>query len=154
MRALVQRVSQATVRVEGVAVGEIDRGLLVFLGVAHSDNDEIASRLADKVVGLRIFEDPAGKMNLDVRDAGGEILCVSQFTLYADVRRGRRPSFTAAARPELAEPTYRTFCTVVEQLGVRCATGAFGAHMEVTLLNDGPVTMFVDSDDLDRPRRT
>jgi D-aminoacyl-tRNA deacylase len=154
VRALVQRVSRASVLADRETVGQIGRGLLLFLGVTHSDTASAAQRLCDKVVGLRIFEDQAGKMNLSVLDIGGEILCVSQFTLYADIRRGRRPSFEAAAPPELAERLYTSFCQAVARAGVPCATGTFGAHMEVSLLNDGPVTILVDSAELDRPRQT
>jgi D-tyrosyl-tRNA(Tyr) deacylase len=154
MRALLQRVSRASVSVAGATTGEIDRGLLVFLGVTHSDTPQIADHLTEKVLGLRIFEDDAGKMNLDVSQAGGAVLCVSQFTLYADTRRGRRPSFDDAARPEPARLLYERFCSAIEARGVTCARGSFGAHMEVTLVNDGPVTILIDSDDLARPRRT
>ena len=137
MRALVQRVSRASVSVGGEPVSAIGPGLLVLLGITHDDRPEHADRLADKVRALRIFEDADGKMN----DALGEreILCVSQFTLYGDARKGNRPAFVAAARPEVAEPLYERFC---ERAGAR--RGAFGAHMSVELVNDGPVTVLLE----------
>lgn len=153
MRALVQRVSRASVRVDGEVTGAIENGFLVLLGVTHGDDEAVADALARKVAGLRVFEDPDGKMNLDLAAVGGAMLCVSQFTLYGNVRKGRRPSFTEAAEPELAEALYERFCAVVEREGVRCARGHFGAHMEVESVNDGPVTLLIDSADLERPRR-
>ena len=137
MRALVQRVSRAAVRVDGAQVAAIGPGLLVLLGVTHADDEAICDRLADKVAALRIFEDADGRMNeaLGTR----EVLCVSQFTLYGDARKGNRPGFVAAAGPELAEPLYERFCS---RLGAR--RGVFGAHMEVELVNDGPVTLWLD----------
>ena len=153
MRAVVQRVLQASVSVHGNPVAQIDRGLLVLLGVTGSDTVREAERLAAKVSALRVFEDSGGKMNLGLRDVGGEILCVSQFTLYADIRRGNRPSFDAAAPGEVAEPLYVHFCGVLEATGVVCRRGVFGAEMLVTLENDGPVTLIIDTDDLDKPRR-
>ena len=153
MRALVQRVSRASVRVDGESVGAIDTGLLVLLGVTHADDEAVAESLARKVVGLRVFEDEDGKMNLDLAAVGGEVLCVSQFTLYGSVRKGRRPSFTGAAAPDRAEALYERFCATVEGEGVRCARGRFGAHMAVESVNDGPVTLLIDSAELDRPRR-
>ena len=137
MRALVQRVSRAAVRVDGETVSEIGPGLLVLLGVTHEDTEEVCDRLADKLRALRIFEDAEGRMNDALGDR--EVLCVSQFTLYGDARKGNRPGFTAAARPELAEPLYERFCA---RLGAR--RGVFGAHMEVELVNDGPVTLLVE----------
>ena len=137
MRALVQRVSRASVRVDGELVSAIGPGLLVLLGITHEDRPEHADRLADKVRALRIFEDADGKMNEPLGER--EILCVSQFTLYGDARKGNRPSFVAAARPELAEPLYERFC---ERL--RAARGVFGAHMDVELVNDGPVTVMIE----------
>ena len=145
MRAVVQRVSQARVAIAGETVGQIGRGLLVLLGVTHSDTAEQARWLADKVVGLRIFNDAAGKMNLALADVGGEVLVVSQFTLHGDCRKGRRPSFVDAAPPDIAIPLYEAFIDAVKALGVRTATGRFGAMMEVELVNDGPVTLIVDS---------
>ncbi len=153
MRALVQRVSKASVAVDGQPRGRIGPGLLVFLGVGHDDTLETAARCAAKVAGLRVFEDAGGKMNLSLADTGGAVLCISQFTLYGDLRRGRRPSFEAAAVPEVAKPLYEAFCAAIEAAGIRCERGVFGAHMEVELVNDGPVTIWLDSEDLDRPRR-
>jgi len=153
VRAVVQRVSRASVSADGRVVGAIERGFLVLLGVTASDTGETTARLATKVAGLRLFEDSAGKMNLALREAGGAVLCVSQFTLYGDTRRGMRPSFDGAARPEVAQPLYDEFCAAIERGGIRCERGAFGQHMEVELVNDGPVTLIIDTADLDRPRR-
>ena len=144
MRALVQRVSAARVLVDGVVVGEIGRGLLVLLGVTHGDDDEAARYLAGKVAGLRVFEDEAGKMNRAVSDVGGAVLAVSQFTLYGDCRKGRRPSFDAAARPELAAALYERFVQALRALELPVATGVFQAHMQVELTNDGPVTLLIE----------
>lgn len=152
MRALIQRVSRASVRVDGRVTGAIEQGMLVLLGVAHEDGEAEAEALARKVLALRIFEDDAGKMNLDLAASGGAVLCVSQFTLHADVRKGNRPSFVAAAPPEQAERLYEHFCGRIEAAGARCERGVFGAHMDVELLNDGPVTILVDTDELQRPR--
>jgi D-tyrosyl-tRNA(Tyr) deacylase len=140
MRVVIQRVSRASVTVEGRVTGEIGRGLLVLLGVAPEDGPAQVAWMADKIEGLRIFEDAEGKMNLSVRDVGGAVLVVSQFTLYGDATKGRRPSFVKAARPETAAPLY-------EALADRLAAprGVFGAHMEVALVNDGPVTLILDS---------
>ena len=143
MRAVVQRVSHARVLVERQVVGQIDRGLLVLLGVTHGDTDAQAQWLAEKVIGLRIFEDAEGKMNLGVEEIGGQVLVVSQFTLYGDCRKGRRPSFIDAAGPELAIPLYEAFVSAVRTQGVPTATGQFGAMMQVELINDGPVTLIV-----------
>ena len=153
MRALVQRVSHASVRVDGERVGAIERGLLVLLGVTHSDDEAVAAALARKTLDLRIFEDEAGRMNLDLATAGGAALCVSQFTLYGDARRGRRPSFTEAAEAGRAEALYERFCEAIEAAGARCERGRFGARMEVASVNDGPVTLLLDSADLARARR-
>jgi D-tyrosyl-tRNA(Tyr) deacylase len=147
MRALLQRVSQASVTVDEQIVGQINQGLLVLLGVGQTDSETQAKTLADKIVNLRIFEDDAGKMNLSLLDIGGEALVVSQFTLYADTRRGRRPSFTQAAPPAIAEPLVERFKQTVASYGCRVAGGVFGAHMQVTLLNDGPVTIWLDSEE-------
>lgn len=144
MRALVQRVSAARVLVDGAVVGEIGRGLLVFLGVTHGDDDEAARYLAGKVAGLRVFEDEAGKMNRGVSEVGGAVLAVSQFTLYGDCRKGRRPSFDAAARPELAAALYERFVQELRALELPVATGVFQAHMQVELTNDGPVTLLIE----------
>ena len=140
MRALVQRVSDASVTVEGEEVARIGRGLLVLLGVRRGDGEAEADRIAAKLLALRIFEDDAGKMNLNVGDAGGDVLCVSQFTLYGDTRKGNRPSFVDAAPPEEAEPLYER---VREALGAQ--GGVFGARMAVSLTNDGPVTVLVEA---------
>jgi D-tyrosyl-tRNA(Tyr) deacylase len=145
MRVVLQRVSRARVVVDGEVVGGIDRGLLVLLGVAVGDTAEDARRLADKIVGLRIFADAEGKMNLAVADVGGAILVVSQFTLYGDCRKGRRPSFVEAAAPDLAVPLYEAFLDAVRAHGIPTAAGRFGATMQVELVNDGPVTLIVDS---------
>jgi D-tyrosyl-tRNA(Tyr) deacylase len=145
VRALVQRVSRASVRVEGAVVGEIDRGLVVLVGV-HGDDDETdAAYVAEKVANLRIFPDDEGKMNRSVLDEGASVLVVSQFTLYADTRKGRRPSFVEAARPEQADPLVDRVCERLADLGVKPQSGVFGAHMEVELTNDGPVTILIDT---------
>ncbi|MBZ5513104.1 MAG: D-tyrosyl-tRNA(Tyr) deacylase [Acidobacteriia bacterium] len=145
MRAVVQRVSRASVKVGGELVGEIGHGLLVLLAVAQDDTEADADYLADKIAGLRIFEDADGKMNRAVADAGGAVLAVSQFTLYGDVRRGKRPSFDAAARPEQAARLYEYFVGKIRAAGLRCETGKFQEMMEVELVNDGPVTILLDS---------
>lgn len=145
MRAVIQRVSRAKVTVDSEITGEIGRGLLVLLGVSTSDTDSDADYLADKTVGLRIFEDLEGKMNLSVIDIGGAILAVSQFTLYGDARKGRRPSFDSAARPEQAKRLYDYFVERIRAAGLKCATGRFQAEMQVELVNDGPVTILLDS---------
>lgn len=146
MRAVVQRVSSCRVVVEGRPVGEIGPGLLVLLGVSKTDNDSAADYLADKILGLRIFEDEQEKMNLSVLDKRAEILVVSQFTLYGDVRRGKRPSFDGAARPEEAKRLYEYFVRKIRAAGVCCETGQFQAMMEVELVNQGPVTILLDSE--------
>jgi D-aminoacyl-tRNA deacylase len=145
MRAVVQRVSHARVLIDGTVVAEIERGLLILLGVTQTDTLEQARWLADKIIGLRIFNDAEGKMNLSVADVGGGALVVSQFTLYGDCRKGRRPSFVDAAGPEIAIPLYEAFIDAVRAQGVPTATGRFGAMMQVELVNDGPVTLIVDS---------
>lgn len=145
MIACVQRVSRAEVRVAGQLSGRIERGLLVLLGVARDDTEADVRYLADKVAGLRVFEDDQGKMNLALADVGGAMLVVSQFTLLGDTRRGRRPGFDAAAPPELAERLYEQFAALVAQSGIPVATGQFRQHMEVELVNDGPVTLLVES---------
>jgi D-aminoacyl-tRNA deacylase len=146
MRAVIQRVSCCRVLVEGKAVGEIGPGLLVLLGVSKTDNEAAADYLTEKVLGLRIFEDADGKMNLSVQDRHGEVLVVSQFTLYGDVRRGKRPSFDAAARPEEARRLYEYFVERVRAAGLPCETGQFQAMMDVELVNQGPVTIMLDSE--------
>jgi D-aminoacyl-tRNA deacylase len=145
MRALVQRVSQASVTVGGTVRGAIGRGLLVLLGATHEDGEAEVAWLARKVAGLRLFADEQGAMNRDVREAGGGVLVVPQFTLYGDARRGRRPDFIAAARPEHAEPLFERFCAAVEAEGVPVARGVFRALMEVALVNDGPVTLMIET---------
>jgi D-tyrosyl-tRNA(Tyr) deacylase len=145
VRALVQRVSQASVRVDGREVGAIDQGLLVLLGVAPDDGEDQARWLARKLSMLRIFQDPQGRMNLSVQDVGGAALVVSQFTLYADCRRGNRPSFVRSAQPQLAEPLYERFCELLAEQGLRVERGVFGALMDITLVNHGPVTVVVDT---------
>ncbi|HET6423227.1 MAG TPA: D-aminoacyl-tRNA deacylase [Planctomycetaceae bacterium] len=145
MRAVVQRVSRAKVTVAGEIAGEIGRGFLVLLGVAEGDTAVDAEMMADKLVGLRIFEDAEGKMNLALPEVGGAMLVVSQFTLLGDCRKGRRPSFIAAARPEVAEALYRTFVAEVQGRNIPVATGRFQTQMDVELINDGPVTLLVDS---------
>lgn len=146
MRAVIQRVSRARVTVEGRIVGQIAQGLLVLLGVARTDNESAADYLAEKISGLRIFEDETGKMNLCVADVKGEVLVVSQFTLYGDVRRGKRPSFDAAAPPEQARALYEVVVERFRALGIPCQTGVFQAMMQVELVNDGPVTILLDSE--------
>jgi D-tyrosyl-tRNA(Tyr) deacylase len=147
MRAVIQRVTAARVTVGGEVVGAIGPGLLVLLGVAPSDGPDEVRWLADKVVGLRVFRDDADKMNRGVADVGGGVLVVSQFTLYGDCRKGRRPSFIGAAPPEQAEQLYEAFVEAVKALGVPTATGRFGAMMQVELTNDGPVTLILDTAD-------
>ena len=144
MRALLQRVSSASVTVNGRIVGQIQRGFVVFLGVTHSDSTAEARWLANKIAGLRLFEDDAEKMNLGLQDVGGSVLVVSQFTLYGDARKGKRPSFTAAARPEQAEPLVDYFCEQLRQHRLTVATGQFGAMMQVAIHNDGPVTLMLE----------
>jgi len=148
MRAVVQRVNRCRVTVDGGVVGEIGPGLLVLLGVGNTDAEPAADYLAEKTLGLRIFEDAEGKMNLSVQESGGAVLVVSQFTLYGDVRRGKRPSFDAAARPEEAKRLYEYFVAKIRAAGLRCETGQFQAMMDVELVNSGPVTILLDSEKL------
>ena len=148
MRALLQRVSQASVTVDEQVVGRIGQGLLVLLGVGRDDSEVQVNTLAAKIVHLRIFGDDEGKMNRSLIDIGGEVLVVSQFTLYADTRRGRRPSFIEAAPPALAEPLVKRFKDAIAAYGLTVAGGIFGAYMEVELLNSGPVTIWLDSEEL------
>jgi len=145
MRAVIQRVRRAQVTVDSEVVGSIDRGLLVLLGVHEQDTEKDLKYVLQKILGMRIFEDEDGKMNLSIDRIGGELLVVSQFTLYGDCRKGRRPSFTDAARPEKAERLYEMFCCRAEELGVHVAKGKFAAMMDVELINDGPVTILLDS---------
>jgi D-tyrosyl-tRNA(Tyr) deacylase len=145
MRAVVQRVTRASVTIEGETTGSIKQGLLVLLGVARDDSEADARYLAGKIVALRIFDDAEGTMNLSLKDVGGGMLVISQFTLYGDVKRGLRPSWSAAAAPDKAEPLYEFFVTQVRGLVDEVATGKFGADMKVELVNDGPVTIVIDS---------
>lgn len=145
MRAVVQRIREGSVTVEGRIIGEIDKGLLVYLGVGQEDNEKDIDYMLDKVLGLRIFEDENGKMNLSVIDIGGDLLVVSQFTLYGDVRKGKRPSFSDSASPEIGDKYYSEFVQKAVDRGIRVATGEFGAHMDVKYINDGPVTILLDS---------
>lgn len=144
MRALIQRVSRASVTVDGRITGKIGRGFVVLLGVTHRDTRSEADWVAAKIAGLRVFEDDAGKMNLSLEEVGGELLVISQFTLYGDARKGRRPSFTEAAAPEHAEPLVDYFVNLLQQGGFTVASGVFGAHMDVEIHNDGPVTLLIE----------
>lgn len=145
MRAVVQKVSSSKVTVDEEVVGQINQGLMVLLGVTHDDTSKDVDYMVDKIINLRIFEDAEGKMNLSLKDVNGEVLAVSQFTLYGDARRGRRPSFSDAARPEVANPLYEEFVEKVKNQGINVGTGKFGAHMMVDLTNDGPVTILLES---------
>jgi D-tyrosyl-tRNA(Tyr) deacylase len=147
MRVVLQRVARASVSVDGALVAAIDRGFLLFVGVGAEDAEGEAERLAEKIANLRVFADAEGKMNLTLGDVGGEALVVSQFTLYADLRRGRRPSWTRAANPAIAAERVEGFARALETRGVKVSRGVFGAHMQVELLNDGPVTLVVDPAD-------
>lgn len=146
MRAVVQRVSKADVTVDGEVVGQIRRGFLVLLGIAHADDRKEADWMARKIAGLRLFEDGEGKMNLSLADVDGAVLAVSQFTLYGDARKGRRPSFIEAARPEHAQPLYDYFCQRLAAEGIPVARGIFQAEMQVALINDGPVTLWLETE--------
>ncbi|ULL15075.1 D-tyrosyl-tRNA(Tyr) deacylase [Paenibacillus sp. H1-7] len=145
MRVVVQRSKQAQVTVDGAVVGSIDHGLVLLVGITHEDTEQDAKFAADKIAGLRIFEDESGKMNHSVQDVKGQILSVSQFTLYGDCRKGKRPNFMAAARPEQAKPLYDRFNELLREQGLQVETGIFGAMMDVSLINDGPVTLIVES---------
>ena len=146
MRALIQRVSRANVSVDGEVVGAIQQGFVVLLGVTHGDGELEAEWMANKVAGLRLFEDDEGKMNLSLKQVGGSVLVVSQFTLYGDASRGRRPSFTGAAPPAVAEPLVGHFVDRLRQRGLIVATGVFGAYMDVEIHNDGPVTLLIEKE--------
>jgi D-tyrosyl-tRNA(Tyr) deacylase len=148
MRAVVQRVLEAKVEVEGGISGEVDKGLLVYLSVGDGDDEKDAESMAEKIVNLRIFGDEGGKMNLSIRDVGGEILLISNFTLHGDCRKGRRPGFDAAAEPELAEKLYGKVGAQISEAGLKVETGRFGAHMHVSSINDGPVNFLLDSNRL------
>ncbi len=152
MRAVLQRVRRASVTIDQKTVGEIGNGILLLLGISERDGKEEVAYLAEKCVGLRIFEDSEGKMNRSLADVGGKMLIVSQFTLYADCKKGKRPSFTGAARPEHAIPLYESFIETVEEKGINVQTGVFGADMLVSLENDGPVTILLDTEEI-MPRR-
>ena len=154
MRAVIQRVSRASVTVAEERLAEIGQGLVVLLGVAAGDTAEDAQKLARKTAEMRIFSDAAGRFNLSLLDVGGEVLVVSQFTLLADTRRGRRPSFSRAAPPEEAEPLVEAFAAALRKAGIGVGTGRFGAHMLVEIHNEGPVTIVLDSEELERPRRS
>lgn len=147
MRAVIQRVSRGDVVIDGQSVGRIGNGLVILLGVKEGDTEEDARWLAEKCVHLRIFEDDQGKFNLNLQDVDGQILVVSQFTLYGDCRKGRRPSFTEAASPEMAESLYHVFIEQIRQKGSQVQSGVFGARMQVEIQNEGPVTLIVDSED-------
>ncbi len=153
MRAVIQRVSRASVTVAEEQLAKIEQGLVVLLGVAAGDTAEDAQKLARKTAEMRIFSDAAGRFNLSLLDVGGEALVVSQFTLLADTRRGRRPSFSRAAPPEEAEPLVEAFAAALREAGIGVGTGRFGAHMLVEIHNQGPVTIVLDSEELERPRR-
>lgn len=153
MRVVVQRVSRAKVLIDGETVGEIGRGLLILVGAAEGDDEARADALAAKVAGLRIFPGEDGRPGLPLSEIGGGALVVSQFTLHADVRKGRRPSFTGAAAPEIAEPLVQRFAEALKSRGIRVEQGRFGAYMEVDSVNDGPFTLVIDSADLERPRK-
>lgn len=144
MRVILQRVSEAAVRIDDAVIGEIGRGFLILVGFTHDDTREEVAWMADKIVGLRLFSDAQAKMNLSLADIGGALLVVSQFTLYGDARKGRRPSFIDAARPESAVPLYDFFVNLLQASGVEVATGKFGADMQVALINDGPVTLVLE----------
>ena len=154
MRIVLQRVTQASVSVDGNVVGAIGAGMLILVGVADGDEQAQAEALARKVAGLRIFADADGRFNESIQDIGGSALVVSQFTLHADMRKGRRPGFTGAARPEVAEPLIDRFAETLRAQGIPVETGVFGAMMSVELTNDGPFTIVIDSADLERPRRS
>lgn len=152
MKVILQRSLRADVRVEGKIVGEIEHGLVALVGIAHGDTEAVVRMIADKTAGLRIFADEAGKMNRSLLDCGGGVLAISQFTLLADCRRGRRPSFTGAASPEIADELYGCFADHLVTLGIPVARGIFGADMAVSLVNDGPVTIVLDSDQMKASR--
>ena len=153
MRAVLTRVKSASVSVDGNVIGQIGPGFLILLVVTHDDTEAQAVKLADKLTGLRIFEDEDGKMNRGLETVNGEILVISQFTLYGNCRKGRRPEFLSAARPEIAIPMYEKFVAICREKGYHVETGEFGAYMEVESLNDGPFTLIVDSADLDAPKK-
>ena len=144
MRVLIQRVKNASVTVEGKEISKINKGFLVFVGITHTDTEKEADYLVKKVTNLRVFEDENGKMNLSLKDVDGKLLVVSQFTLYGNCENGNRPSFTEAAKPDIANPLYEDFCSKCEQTGIEVQKGIFGADMKISLLNDGPVTIMIE----------
>lgn len=148
MRFVIQRVREASVSVDGKVIGQIGHGLLVFVGVSDSDNRQIADKMTDKMTKLRIFDDADGETNLSISDVGGEFLVISQFTLYADCRKGNRPSFTLAGKPDMAEELYEYIMEAIQEKGFPVARGEFGADMKVSILNDGPFTILLDSDEI------
>ena len=150
MRIVIQRAKNAKVTVEGVVTGSIEHGYVVLLGVSDTDTEEIADRMAKKLIGLRIFEDENGKTNLSIKDVDGELLIISQFTLYADCRKGNRPNFNLAGKPDMASKLYDYFCDICESEVKKVGRGIFGADMQVELTNDGPFTIVLDSDDMSR----
>lgn len=148
MRVVIQRVQHASVRIDGQLHGSIQQGFLLLVGITHGDDEKIVEKIASKCAQLRVFEDEMGKMNRSLQDVQGEILSISQFTLYADCKRGRRPGFEKAAKPEIAKPLYDVFNDTLTAYGLHVETGIFGADMKIELLNDGPVTIILDSDEL------
>ncbi len=154
MRAVIQRVSEGSVSIEGKIIGEINQGLVILLGVTHDDTREDADYLSEKIANLRIFNDDAGKMNRSLLDVNGAVLAISQFTLYGNTRKGRRPSFIEAAPPDIADPLYEYFMANLREKGVVVEKGQFGAMMQVKIFNDGPVTILLDSQERHQPRRS
>ena len=148
MRLVIQRVSKASVEIEGKVNGKIDEGFMLLVGITNDDNKEVVEKMADKLINLRIFEDENEKLNLSLMDVKGEILSISQFTLYANCKKGRRPSFLDAAKPDLSKPLYEYFNEYLEKIGVHVETGIFGAMMNVSLINDGPTTIILDSKEI------
>lgn len=148
MRLVVQKVSQSSVKIEGEIVGAIDKGYMVLVGITNGDDELLVEKMVDKLVNLRIFEDENDKLNLSLLDVGGSVLSISQFTLYANCKKGRRPSFIDAAKPDISSPLYDFFNTKLEEKGINVERGVFGAMMEVSLINDGPVTIILDSNEL------
>ena len=148
MRLVIQRVSKASVEIEGKVNGKIDEGFMVLVGITNDDNKEVVEKMADKLINLRIFEDENEKLNLSLMDVKGKILSISQFTLYANCKKGRRPSFVEAAKPEIAKPLYEYFNSKIEEKGIKVEKGIFGAMMDVSLNNDGPVTIVLDSKEI------
>ena len=148
MRLVVQKVSQSSVKIEGEIVGDIDKGYMVLVGITNGDDELLVEKMVDKLVNLRIFEDENDKLNLSLLDVGGSVLSISQFTLYANCKKGRRPSFIDAAKPDISSPLYDFFNKKLEEKGINVERGVFGAMMEVSLINDGPVTIILDSNEL------